>query len=77
VENIEMHLREIGWDDMDWIDLAQDIDCWRALVNTVMNFGFHKILGNYDAGSVYKVLCIVFTIPLHTGRLGHSYYHIV
>jgi hypothetical protein len=30
-------LREIGWDCMDWIDLAQDRDQWRALVNTVMN----------------------------------------
>jgi hypothetical protein len=27
----------MGWDDMDWIDLAQDGDQWRALVNTVMN----------------------------------------
>jgi hypothetical protein len=30
---------------MDWIDLAQVRDQWWALVNTVMNFGFHKILG--------------------------------
>jgi hypothetical protein len=37
VENIEMDLREIGWDVMDWIELAQDRDQWRALVNTVMN----------------------------------------
>jgi hypothetical protein len=29
--------REIGWDGMDWIDLAQYRDKWRALVNTVMN----------------------------------------
>jgi hypothetical protein len=29
-------LREIGWDGMDWIDLAQDRDQWRALVNTVI-----------------------------------------
>jgi hypothetical protein len=32
-----MDLREIGWDVMDWIDMAQDRDLWRALVNTVMN----------------------------------------
>jgi hypothetical protein len=35
--NIKIDLREIGWDGMDWIDLAQDRDQWRALVNTVMN----------------------------------------
>jgi hypothetical protein len=35
VDNIKM---EIGWDGMDWIDLAQDRDQWRALVNTEMNF---------------------------------------
>jgi hypothetical protein len=37
VDNIKVDLREIGWDGRDWIDLAQDRDQWRALVNTVMN----------------------------------------
>jgi hypothetical protein len=37
VDNIKMDLREIGWDVTDWIDLAQDRDRWRVLVNTVMN----------------------------------------
>jgi hypothetical protein len=37
VNNIKMDPREIGWDEMDWIDMAQDRDQWRALVNTVMN----------------------------------------
>jgi hypothetical protein len=37
VDNIEIDLREIGWDGMDWIELAQDRGQWRALVNTVMN----------------------------------------
>jgi hypothetical protein len=37
VDNIKIDLREIGWDGMEWMDLAQDGDKWRALVNTVMN----------------------------------------
>jgi hypothetical protein len=32
-----MDLREIRWDGVDWVDLAQDRDQWRALVNMVMN----------------------------------------
>jgi hypothetical protein len=44
VENIKMYLREIGWGFIDWIDLAQDRDQWRALVNTAMNFEFVKFL---------------------------------
>jgi hypothetical protein len=37
VDNIEMGHREIGWDGMDSIVLAQERDQWRAVVNTVMN----------------------------------------
>jgi hypothetical protein len=37
VDNIKMDLIEIGWGGVDWVDLAQDRDHWRALVNTVMN----------------------------------------
>jgi hypothetical protein len=33
-----MDLRELGWDGVDWIDLAEDRDQWKDLVNTVMNF---------------------------------------
>jgi hypothetical protein len=32
-----LYLREIGWGGMDWIDMAQDMDQWRTLVNTVIN----------------------------------------
>jgi hypothetical protein len=32
-----MGLREMGWDGMDWIDVAQDRDQWRALLKAVMN----------------------------------------
>jgi hypothetical protein len=37
VDSIKMDLREIEWDCMDWIYLAQDRDQWRALVNTEIN----------------------------------------
>jgi hypothetical protein len=37
VNYIKMHLRHIGWDGRDWIELTQDRDQWRALMNTVMN----------------------------------------
>jgi hypothetical protein len=37
VDNIKMDLREIGWGCLDWMDLAQDRDQWRALVNAVMD----------------------------------------
>jgi hypothetical protein len=36
-DNIRMDLGHIGWGGMDWIDLAQDRDQWRALLNMVMN----------------------------------------
>jgi hypothetical protein len=38
VGNIKIDLRETGWDGMDWIDLAQNRDQWKAFVNMVMNF---------------------------------------
>jgi hypothetical protein len=41
VDNIKIDLREIGWDGVDWIDLSQDRDQWRALMYTVMNLRVH------------------------------------
>jgi hypothetical protein len=38
VGNVKMNLREVGWRSMDWIDLAQDRDHWKALMKTVMKF---------------------------------------
>jgi hypothetical protein len=37
VDNINMDVRAIGWDGRDWLDLAEDRDQWRAVVNAVMN----------------------------------------
>jgi hypothetical protein len=36
-DGIRMDLRKIGWGSVQWIQLARDMDRWRALVNTVMN----------------------------------------
>jgi hypothetical protein len=47
VDNIKMDLRDIGWDGMDWIDLAQDRDQWRALLNTVMNLRVPYNVGKF------------------------------
>jgi hypothetical protein len=48
-------LRGIGWNGMDWIDLAQDRDQWRALVKAVMNvrvpYNAGKFLSRYTIGS--------------------------
>jgi hypothetical protein len=52
VNNIKMDLREIGWDDMDWIDLAQDRDQWKALVNAVMNVRVQLAASQEGLGSM-------------------------
>jgi hypothetical protein len=45
-----MDLREILWEVVDWLHLAQDRDQWRAVVNTVMKLRLHKrLLKNYSA----------------------------
>jgi hypothetical protein len=43
---IKIYLRDIGWGVWHWIHLVQDMDHWWALVNTMMNFRFHKIWEN-------------------------------
>ena len=36
-DNIKMDKQEVGWGEVDWLELAQDRDRWRQLVNLVMN----------------------------------------
>jgi hypothetical protein len=43
-DNIRKDLREIGWEDVDWIHLAQDRYQWRALVNMAMNLRIPKMV---------------------------------
>jgi hypothetical protein len=50
VDNIKVDLREIGWIGMDWIDLAQDRDQWRALVNAAMNLWVPYNAGKFLSG---------------------------
>jgi hypothetical protein len=43
--NIRMNLREMWWEGVKWMCLAQNRDLWHALVNTIITFGFHKRWG--------------------------------
>ena len=46
-DNIKMDLQEVGYGGIDWIDVAQDRDRWRALVNMVVNLWDPLNAGNY------------------------------
>jgi hypothetical protein len=46
-DKIKMDLQDVGWGDMDWIDLAQDRDRWRALVTMVMSLRVSKNSVNF------------------------------
>jgi hypothetical protein len=64
-----MDLIEMGWGGIDWIDLAQDSDQWRTLVNTVINLRVQNMLENI---SVAERL-VAYQDGLSPMELGVSY----
>jgi hypothetical protein len=46
-DNIKMDLQEVGWGGINWIDMAQDRDRWRAVVSAVMNLRVPQNAGNF------------------------------
>jgi hypothetical protein len=46
-DNIKIDLQEVGWRGMDWIEMDQDRNRWRAVVNTVMNLRVPQNAGNF------------------------------
>jgi hypothetical protein len=45
-----MDLQDVGWEGMDWIDVAQDRDRWRAVINDAMNLRDPYHAGNLLTG---------------------------
>jgi hypothetical protein len=66
VDNIRMDLGEVGWDDVDWIDLAQDRNRWRALVNSVLKLQVPLNAGKLSSGLTSSGLSI--SVQLHRER---------
>jgi hypothetical protein len=74
VDNIRMDVEQVGWGNVNWIDLAQDRNRWRALVNSVLSFRIPqnagKLLGGLTAGGHSSIA------QLHRGsQLVNNYIH--
>jgi hypothetical protein len=70
VDNIKMSLREKGWGGMNWINVIQDRDQWRALVNIVMNLWVAQnsgkflsscITGDLSRSTQIHIVCLLTT----------------
>jgi hypothetical protein len=46
-DGVRMDLKETGWEVVDWIHLAQDMDHWRAVMYIIMNLRFPQNAGNF------------------------------
>jgi hypothetical protein len=62
-DNIRKGLGEVGWGDVDWFGVAQDIDMWRALVNSVLNFRVKENAGKLS--SCLTTGCLTSSAQLH------------
>jgi hypothetical protein len=51
IDNIKTNRGEIEFGNVNWTDLAQDMDKWKALLNAVINLKVYKMLGNYPVAS--------------------------
>jgi hypothetical protein len=68
---------EIGWDDMNWTNLAQDRDWWRALVNEERAFGFHsgKLCSNCTTSCLLKIIQFdVVIYVLHKANIFKNFW---
>jgi hypothetical protein len=78
MDNIKMDLGEQGWGGMDWIDVAQDRDQWRALVNTVMNLrvplNIGKFVSSCTTGSFSRWAELLEVSYLDFGTNQHTVY---
>ncbi|KAJ4443767.1 hypothetical protein ANN_05545 [Periplaneta americana] len=69
-DNIKMDLREVGYDDRDWINLAQDRDRWRAYVRAAMNLRDDNIALNESAMRISYKICHEIAKELKTFNEG-------
>lgn len=69
-----MNLKRIQWEEVDWINVPQDRDDWRAVVNTVLNLGIHTVGDvlrlEFDKRSIRKKQ---LPVPAHVQSVTRQY----
>jgi hypothetical protein len=80
MENIEMNRKETGWEAMDWINLAQDMNKWQAVVKMVMNLWVLSNVGNFlinwEAVSFTRKTCPKVLVDRYELRMCHHMLYI-